>query len=96
MSVTGLCNIFTLQHICITNLGLSDKYPMIFFTGEVSFPLHGAVVLAFGLVQYDANPFPRSKKGGANIGNSTALTLPDHLHYRANLGDTEERETVSN
>lgn len=84
------------QHICVTNLGLSDKYPMIFFTGEVFFPLHGAIVLAFGLVQYDANPFPRSKKGGANIGNSTALTLPDHLHYRANLGYTEEWETVSN
>lgn len=33
-----------------TNLGLSNEYPMIFLTGEVTFPLHGAVVLAFRLI----------------------------------------------
>lgn len=63
---------------------------MIFLAGEVAFPLHGAIVLSFGLIQYDAHPFPRGKEGGADIGDSTTLTLPYHLHYRANLG--EERE----
>lgn len=79
-------------HLYITHLGLSDKYPVVFLTGEVAFPLHGAIVLAFGLIQYDAHPFPRGKEGGANIGNSTTLPLPYHLHYRANLGEEGQRK----
>lgn len=78
----------------VTNLGLSDKYPMVFFAGEVALPLHGAIVLAFGLIQYDSHPFPRGKESGANVGNSTPLALPDHLHYVADLGVTM-RVTVS-
>lgn len=65
---------------------------MIVLTGEVAFPLHGAIVLAFGVIQYDTHPFPRSKESGANIGNSTPLTLPYHFHYRANLGEKKEDE----
>lgn len=65
---------------------------MVFLTGEVAFPLHGAIILAFWLIQYDAHPFPRGKEGGANIGNSTTLTLPYHLHYRANLGEEDKRK----
>lgn len=65
---------------------------MIVLTGEVAFPLHGAIVLAFGVIQYDTHPFPRSKESGANIGNSTPLTLPYHFHYRANLGEKREDE----
>lgn len=65
---------------------------MVFLTGEVAFPLHRAIVLAFGLIQYDAHPFPRGKEGGANIGNSTPLTLPYHLHYRADLGEEDSRK----
>lgn len=71
----------------MTNLGLSDKYPMIFFTGEVAFPLHGAIILAFRFIQYDTHPFPRGKEGGADVGNGATLTLPCHLYYRANLGE---------
>lgn len=59
---------------------------MVFFAGEVALALHGAVVLAFGLIQYDSNPFPRGKESGANVGNSTPLALPNHLHYVADLG----------
>lgn len=70
-----------------TNLGLPDEYAVIFLTGEVALALHGAIVLAFRLIQYDTHPFPRSKEGSANVGNSAALTLSCHLDYRANLGD---------
>lgn len=87
----------TSQHV--TYLGLSDKYPMIFLTGEIAFPLHSAIVLAAGLIQYDTHPFPRGKEGGTNIGNSATLTLPYHLHYRPDLEDKKEetrgQETVS-
>lgn len=58
---------------------------MILLTGEVAFPLHGTIVLAFGLIQNDAHPFPRRKESGADIGDSASLTFPDHLHHRANL-----------
>lgn len=34
----------------VTNLGLPDEYSMIFLTGEVALALHGAIVLAFGLI----------------------------------------------
>lgn len=72
-----------------TNLGLSDKNPMIFLAGEVAFPLDCAIVLAFGLIQYDPHPFPRSKESGANIGHSTPLTLSYDLHYRTDLGQNK-------
>lgn len=62
---------------------------MILLTGEVAFPLHGAIVLALGLIQYDTHPFSRGEEGGANVGNSSTLTLACHLYYRANLEDEE-------
>lgn len=65
---------------------------MVLLTGEVAFPLHGAIILALGIIQYDAHPFPRGKEGGTDVGNSTALTLPRHLHYGADLGEEEQRE----
>lgn len=70
-----------------TNLRLPNKNPTIFLTGEVAFPLHGAIVLAFGLIQNDAHPFPRGKECGANVGYCAPLALPYYLHYRANLGE---------
>lgn len=79
----------------LTNLGLSDKNPMILLTSEVAFPLDCAIVLAFGLIQYDAHPFPWGKESGANIGNSTPLTLSYDLHYRADLGEKKRWESVS-
>ena len=75
--------------IFFTNLGLSDKYPMVILAGEVAFPLHSAIVLAFGLIQYDTHPFPGGKEGGADVSDSTTLTLPCHLHHRATLGEEE-------
>ncbi len=63
---------------------------MILLTGEVTFPLHSAIVLAAGFIQYDTHPFPGGKEGGADIGNSATLTLPYHLHYTANLGEEEQ------
>lgn len=45
----------------VTNLGLPNKNPTILLTGEVAFPLHGAIVLAFGLAQNDSHPFPSCK-----------------------------------
>lgn len=74
----------------VTNLRLSDKYPMVFLTGKVAFPLDSSVVLAFGLIKYDTNPFSRGKEGGANVGNSATLAFTSHLYYRANL--EEERQ----
>lgn len=68
---------------------------MILLTSEVAFPLDCAIVLAFGLIQYDAHPFPWGKESGANIGNSTPLTLSYDLHYRADLGEKKRWETVS-
>lgn len=68
-----------------TNLRLSDKYSMIFLTGKVAFPLHGAIILAFRFIQYDTHPFSWGKKGCTNVGNSATLTLPGHLYYRTNL-----------
>lgn len=58
---------------------------MILLTGEVAFPLHSTIVLAFGLIQNDAHPFPRCKESGADIGDSAPLAFPYHLHHRANL-----------
>lgn len=58
---------------------------MILLTGEVAFPLHRAIVLAFGLIQNDTHPFPRGKESGADIGDSAPLAFPYHLHYSANL-----------
>lgn len=77
-----------------TNLRLPNKNPTIFLTREVAFPLHGAIVLAFGLVQNDAHPFPRGKESGANVGYCAPLALPYYLHYRANLGEKRRWQRV--
>ena len=68
---------------------------MVFLTGEVAFPLHSAIILAFGLIQYDTHPFPRGKEGGSDISDGTTLTLPRHLHCRANLEEDEDRLWVN-
>lgn len=60
---------------------------MVFLTGEVALALHGAIVLALGLIQNDTHPFPRGKEGGTHVCNSPTLTLSYHLHYRADLGE---------
>ena len=73
----------------VTHLGLSDEDPVVFLAGEVALPLHGAIVLAFGLVQYDAHPFPGGEEGGADVGDGPALTFPYHLHHRADLEEEE-------
>lgn len=73
-----------------TNLRLSDKYPMIFLTGEVAFPLHIPIVLAFGLIQYDTNPFSSSEEGRTDVGNSSTLTLSCDLYNRANLEEVRQ------
>lgn len=65
---------------------------MIFLTGEVAFPLDSAIILAFCLIQNDANPLPRGKQSRTNICNCTPLTLPDHLHNRANLEENYQQQ----
>ena len=72
-------------------LGLSDKDPVVLLAGEVAFALHGAVVLALGLVQDDAHPFPRGEEGGAHVGYSATLALPDDPHHGADL-EQRQRE----
>lgn len=59
---------------------------MVFLTGEVAFPLHGAVILAFGFVEDDPHPFPGGKEGRSDEGDGATLTFSDHFHYRTNLG----------
>lgn len=58
---------------------------MMLLTGEVTLALHGAVVLALGLVQNDSHPFPRGKEGVADVGHRAALPLADHLHQGAHF-----------
>lgn len=64
-------------------LRLSHKYPTVLLAGEVALALHGAVVLARGLVQDDPHPFPRGEERVADVGHGAALPLPDHLHQGA-------------
>lgn len=66
---------------------------MILLTGEVAFPLHGAIVLAFGLVQNDPHPFPGCEERGSDVGHSPPLAFSDDLHHRANLGMTRGCES---
>lgn len=66
-------------------LWLSHKYPTILLAGEIALSLHGAVVLALGLVQDDSHPFPGSKERVADVGHRAALPLPDHLHQGAHF-----------
>lgn len=68
---------------CRFYLRLSHKYPAILLAGEVALALHGAVVLALGLIQDDSHPFPRGKEGVADVGHRAALALADHLHQGA-------------
>lgn len=56
---------------------------MMLLAGEVALALHGAVVLALGLIQNDSHPFPRGKEGVADVGHRAALPLADHLHQGA-------------
>lgn len=56
---------------------------MILLAGEVALALHGAVVLALGLIQDDSHPFPRGKEGVADVGHRATLPLADHLHQGA-------------
>lgn len=72
-----------------TDLGLSDEDPVVLLAGEVALPLHGAIVLPFGLVEDDAHPLPRGEEGGADVGHGATLALPDHLHHGADLGREE-------
>lgn len=58
---------------------------MILLAGEVAFPLHGAVVLAFGIIQNDSHPFPSCKLSSTDIGDRSPLAFPYDLHHRANL-----------
>lgn len=58
---------------------------MILLAGEVALSLHGAVVLALGLVQDDSHPFSGGKERVADVGHRAALPLPDHLHQRAHF-----------
>lgn len=66
-------------------LRLPHKYPTILLAGEVALALHGAVVLALGLVQNDSHPFPGGEEGVADVGHRAALPLADHLHQGAHL-----------
>lgn len=58
---------------------------MALLAGEVALALHGAVVLALGLIQNDPHPFPRGKEGVADVGHRAALPLADHLHRGADF-----------
>lgn len=58
---------------------------MVLLAGEVALPLHGAVVLALGLVQDDSHPLPGGKEGVSDVGHRAALALADHLHQGADL-----------
>ncbi len=58
---------------------------MILLAGEVALALHGAVVLALGLVQDDSHPFSGGKERVADVGHRAALPLPDHLHQGAHF-----------
>lgn len=66
-------------------LRLSHKDPVILLAGEVAFALHGAIVLALGLVQDDSHPFPGGEQCVADVGHRAALPLPDHLHQGAHF-----------
>lgn len=91
---TTFCNTFPVKNpphrtvqtavgLCRFYLRLSHKYPTILLAGEVALALHGAVVLALGLIQDDSHPFPRGKEGVADVGHGAALPLADHLHQGA-------------
>lgn len=62
---------------------------MIFLTAEVALPLHGAVILPFGLVQNDAHPFARGEERGADVSHRALLALTGHLDFGPNLKDKE-------
>lgn len=66
-------------------LRLPHKYPAILLAGEVALALHGAVVLALGLVQDDPHPFPGGEERVADVGHRAALPLADHLHRGAHF-----------
>lgn len=78
------------KHTHVTNLRLSDKYPMVFLTGEVALPLDSSIVLAFRLIKYDTNPFSRGEESGTDVGHSATLTFPGHLYYGANLEEKRQ------
>lgn len=66
-------------------LRLPDKDAMVLLAGEVPPALHGAVILAFGFIQNDADPLPRGKQRGAHIGHCPTVPLPNDFHSGAHL-----------
>ena len=43
--------------VSLTHLSLAYKDAMVFFAGEISFALNRTIVLTFGLIQRNSNPF---------------------------------------
>lgn len=67
----------------VNYLGLAYKDAVAFIACEILPSLNGTIVLAFCFIQDHAYPLASGKECGSNIGHSTTVALPNHLHTGA-------------